>query len=44
MLAFTVSLSGLELFGLGRFFWALAIGLAASYLLEREQWRSLQAA
>jgi benzoate membrane transport protein len=42
MLAFTVSLSELQLFGLGRFFWALAIGIAGSLLLEREQWRSLR--
>lgn len=40
LLAFTVSISDLQLFGLGRFFWALAIGLATSLLLEREQWRS----
>lgn len=34
--AFAIALSDLTLFGLGRFFWALVIGLAVSLLLERE--------
>lgn len=42
-LAFAISVSELQLLGLGRFFWALAIGLATSLLLEREQWASLRA-
>lgn len=36
VLAFAIALSDLSLFGLGRFFWALVIGLAVSLVLERE--------
>ncbi|HEY3522860.1 MAG TPA: benzoate/H(+) symporter BenE family transporter [Candidatus Limnocylindrales bacterium] len=36
VLAFAVVQSGLTLFGLGPFVWALAIGVAATYVLERE--------
>ncbi len=42
MFAFAVSQSGLSLFGLGAFFWALALGLAASFLLERDGWKELR--
>ncbi|GAB4245709.1 MAG: benzoate/H(+) symporter BenE family transporter [Thermoleophilia bacterium] len=42
--AFAVSQSGLTLLGLGSFFWALAIGLLASYLLEHEGWKKLRSA
>jgi benzoate membrane transport protein len=34
LFAFAIVQSGLTLFGLGPFFWALAIGLATTYLLE----------
>lgn len=43
MFAFAVSQSGLSLFGLGSFFWALALGLSASLLLERDGWKELRA-
>ncbi len=39
--AFAISLSDLTLLGLGSYFWALAVGLAVSLLLEREEWKSL---
>lgn len=39
--AFAIALSGLSMFGLGPFFWALALGIAVSLLLEREGWRAL---
>ncbi len=42
MYVFTVSQSGLSLFGLGAFFWAPALGLAASFLLERDGWKELR--
>lgn len=42
LVAFVVSLSDLELFGLGRFFWALVFGLTVSLLLEWPEWRALQ--
>ncbi len=42
LLAFVVSLSDVELLGLGRFFWALVFGLTVSLLLEWPQWRALQ--
>jgi benzoate membrane transport protein len=38
LVAFVVSMSDIELLGLGRFFWALVLGLATSLLLERTQW------
>lgn len=41
---FAVSMSDIELLGLGRFFWALALGIATSLLLEREQWREIHQA
>lgn len=41
MFAFAISQSGLSLFGLGSYFWALTLGLAASLLLERGGWRDL---
>jgi benzoate membrane transport protein len=37
LFAFAIVQSGLTLFGLGPFLWALVIGLVATYLLEREQ-------
>lgn len=40
--AFAVALSDLSMLGLGPFFWALAIGIATSLLLEREGWRALR--
>jgi benzoate membrane transport protein len=40
LIAFAISLSQLELFGFGRFFWALVLGLAVSWLLERDGMRS----
>ncbi len=42
MFAFAVSLSGLSLFGLGPFFWALALGLVASFFLEGAGWKELR--
>ena len=39
--AFATALSDLTLFGLGPFFWALALGLAVSLLLERDEWKNL---
>ena len=41
MFAFAISQSGLSLFGLGSYFWALVLGLVASLLLERKGWRDL---
>lgn len=41
--AFAVSLSDLQLLGLGRFFWALVVGLVTSFLVERRAWESLTA-
>jgi benzoate membrane transport protein len=38
LVAFAVSVSNLELLGLGRFFWAIVFGLSVSLLLERKQW------
>lgn len=40
LFAFGISQSSLELAGLGPFFWALAGGLAVSWLLERDEWPS----
>ncbi|MCZ7533091.1 MAG: benzoate/H(+) symporter BenE family transporter [Acidimicrobiia bacterium] len=40
LVAFVVSVSRIELLGLGRFFWALVFGLGVSLLLERSAWRS----
>lgn len=42
LVAFVVSVSGIELLGLGRFFWALVFGLGVSLLLERSAWSSPQ--
>lgn len=41
VVAFAVSVSGIELLGLGPFFWALVFGIAASLLVEWEQWREI---
>lgn len=38
VLAFVIALSDLTLLGLGRFFWALVIGLGVSLLVERDAW------
>lgn len=43
VVAFAVALSDLSLFGLGRFFWALVIGLVVSLLLERDGLAELRA-
>lgn len=40
LIAFVVSLSDLKLAGFGKFFWALLLGLAVSWLLERDAMRS----
>ena len=42
MLAFVIALSDISLFGFGAFFWSLAIGIAVTYLLERDKLRLLQ--
>jgi len=39
LVALVVSVSDLELLGLGQFFWALVFGLATSLLLEWEGWK-----
>ncbi|MFP4554750.1 MAG: benzoate/H(+) symporter BenE family transporter [Actinomycetota bacterium] len=41
VVAFAVAVSDIELMGLGRFFWALVLGLAVSLLLERDGWQEL---
>ncbi|MBW3561199.1 MAG: benzoate/H(+) symporter BenE family transporter [Actinobacteria bacterium] len=41
VLAFAIALSDLTLLGLGRFFWALVIGLGTSLLVERDAWPDL---
>ena len=41
LVAFGASVSNIEMLGLGRFFWALVLGIAASLLLERSAWRSI---
>ena len=41
LVALAVSVSDIELLGLGRFFWALVLGLATSLLLERSQWAEI---
>ncbi len=38
LVAFAVAMSGLELAGLGAFFWALALGLLTSWVLEHDGW------
>jgi benzoate membrane transport protein len=43
LVALAVSVSDIQLLGLGRFFWALIFGLATSLLLERSQWREIHA-
>jgi benzoate membrane transport protein len=40
LVAFGVSVSNMELLGLGRFFWALTLGIAVSLILERSAWHS----
>jgi len=35
--AFVTTASGMSLFGLGSFFWALVIGVGVSLLLERDE-------
>lgn len=42
LFAFGIALSDLTLLGLGPFFWALAVGLAVSLLVERDEWRALR--
>ncbi len=42
LIAFVVSISELRLLGFGRFFWALVLGLAVSWLLERDGLRNLK--
>ncbi len=44
LFAFAIAQSELELADLGPFFWALVGGLVVSFVLEREEWRSLQTA
>lgn len=39
LVAFGASVSNIEMLGLGRFFWALTLGIATSLLLERSAWR-----
>lgn len=39
LIAFAVALSDLSLLGLGPFFWALALGLGASLVMERDEWK-----
>lgn len=41
VVAFAVAVSDIQLMGLGRFFWALVLGLAVSLLLERKEWKGL---
>lgn len=41
VVAFAVAVSDIQLMGLGRFFWALVLGLAVSLLLERDGWKEL---
>lgn len=42
LVAFAVSVSRIELLGLGRFFWALVFGVGVSLLLERSAWRNAE--
>ena len=42
VVAFAVAVSDIQLVGLGRFFWALVLGLAVSLLLERDGWKELE--
>ena len=44
LFAFAITLSDLTLFGFGPFFWAIAGGIAVSFLIERSAWRSIQPA
>jgi benzoate membrane transport protein len=44
LVAFGISVSDVQLLGLGRFFWAIIFGLAVSLLLERDAWRTLTSA
>lgn len=44
LVAFAVSVSHIELLGLGRFFWAIVFGLSVSLLLERDEWFAMAAA
>jgi len=41
LFAFVIALSGMTLAGFGAFFWAIVGGLAVSFLLEREEWKTL---
>lgn len=41
VVAFAVAVSDIQLLGLGRFFWALVLGIAVALLLERDGWREL---
>lgn len=42
LVAFVVSVSDIRLLNLGRFFWAIVLGLAVSLLLERDAWQTLR--
>ncbi len=44
IIAFGVTVSDLTLFGLGPVFWALALGLGVSRLVERDAWAALEGA
>lgn len=44
VVAFAVSVSGIELGGFGRFFWALVLGLGVSLVLERPAWKGVPSA
>lgn len=44
LVAFGISVSDVQLLGLGRFFWAIIFGLAVSLLLERDAWKTLTSA
>jgi benzoate membrane transport protein len=44
LVALATSVSNLELLGLGRFFWALVLGIAVSLLAEKEGWKRLREA
>jgi benzoate membrane transport protein len=41
VVAFAVSVSELELLGLGRFFWAIVFGIGVSLLVERAKWSQI---
>jgi benzoate membrane transport protein len=41
VVAFAVSVSELELLGLGRFFWAIVFGIGVSLLVEHAKWSQI---